>query len=205
MCLFCSLRASKCNGSCGAWQGSNGHNVRQRCDAMAALVRVCYRDDNEATGQAGSPEVSARGPLKTPNSELSDFSRPLRTPPDAPEQKTDAESGPPRPRRPTEAPRTCRVDGVRGNSPCALDGAPALLAAATAALSGAAAARAWLRRPQHHSAVKSRRPAAPSSRHPRKQTRRMGRAITPTSTPSRRGDSVGGRGRVLSQYIKLVV
>ena len=111
----------------------------------------------------------------------------------------------PRPRRPTQASRTCRVDSVRVDIPCALDGAPALLAAATAALSGAAAARAWLRRPQHHSAVKSRRPAAPSSRHPRKQTRRMGRAITPTSTPSRRGDSVGGRGRVLSQYIKLVV
>ena len=139
MCLFCSLRASKCNGSCGAWQGSNGHNVRQRCDAMAALVRVCYRDDNEATGQAGSPEVSARGPLKTPNSELSDFSRPLRTPPDAPEQKTDADLENARPRRPTEAPRTCRVDGVRVEGTCALDGVPALLAAATEVLSAGAA------------------------------------------------------------------
>ena len=166
---------------------------------------VSAEHNDLTTSRLLSRPVLVHGPLKSPKTELRDFSRPLRTPPDAPEQKTDADRRTPRPRRPTQASRTCRVDSVRVDIPCALDGAPALLAAATAALSGAAAARAWLRRPQHHSAVKSRRPAAPSSRHPRKQTRRMGRAITPTSTPSRRGDSVGGRGRVLSQYIKLVV
>ncbi len=40
--VFCTLRAPKCTPSCGAWRGCNGRNVRQRCDAMAAVVRVCY-------------------------------------------------------------------------------------------------------------------------------------------------------------------
>ena len=63
--------------------------------------------------------------------------------------------------RQTQAPRTCRVDGVRVGGPRALNGVMAPLAAATLVLSAAAAARTGLR--SITPPPNLRRPAAVSS------------------------------------------
>ena len=63
-------------------------NVRQRCDAMAALVRECEQNDSSPLVELVRPEV-ARGLFNSPKSELMDSSRPLRTPPKASEQKSE--------------------------------------------------------------------------------------------------------------------
>ena len=167
-----ALRVVFCTHNCSGARGVRCGRSECVCVRRRSSGALLYATEvRETTSQLIRASACAAY-LKPPKSELSDFSRPLRTPPEASEQKADADLENARLRPPTEASRTCRVDGVRGNNPCALDGAPALLAAATVVLSAAAAASTATKLLTIYQVSRLDHPSRPSRRRPRTKPRR---------------------------------